>query len=158
MTQDILSSSTPKRVIATQEALSLISRLIQENKNADKNADKSHSQIIFVQSGGCCEGSVPICTLRSDFALGEADILISNIGGADFYLHQSMFQYYKSTQLIIDAKEGLGSEYSLEYGSGWKFELSLRLFSDEEIALLWAISSPQNNIDCHDFGITNSQQ
>lgn len=134
------SQTPPKRVIATQEALALISRLIQENNQKHnqetKNADKQSSQIIFVQSGGCCEGSVPICTLRSDFALGEADILIGNIGGADFYLHQSMLEYYKSTQLIIDAKEGFGSEYSLEYGSGWKFELSLRLFSDEEIALL----------------------
>lgn len=131
------SQTPPKRVIATQEALALISRLMQ--KNAKENmAEKStqSSQIIFVQSGGCCEGSVPIFTLRSDFALGEADILIGNIGGADFYLHQSMLEYYQSTQIIIDAKEGFGSEYSLEYGSGWKFELSLRLFSDEEIALL----------------------
>lgn len=136
----VSSQTPPKRVIATQEALALISRLTQKNNQEhnqeNKNADKQSNQIIFIQSGGCCEGSVPICTLRSDFALGEADILIGNIGGADFYLHQSMLEYYKSTQLIIDAKEGFGSEYSLEYGSGWKFELSLRLFSDEEIALL----------------------
>lgn len=136
------SQTTPKRVIATQEALALISRLMQENtkqESASENMSQKStqgSQIIFIQSGGCCEGSVPICTVRSDFALGEADILIGNIGGADFYLHQSMLEYYQSTQLIIDAKEGFGSEYSLEYGSGWKFELSLRLFSDEEIAQL----------------------
>lgn len=116
---------TPKRVIATQEALALIEKLQKQN-----------GEIIFIQSGGCCEGSVPICALKSDFRLGESDKLIGDIGGANFYLHQSLLEYYKSTQIIIEATEGNGSEYSLEYGSGWKFVLNLRLFSDEEVALL----------------------
>ncbi|MGX2971498.1 DUF779 domain-containing protein [Helicobacter sp. T3_23-1059] len=116
--------ATPKRIIATKEALSLI-----------KNLQSQNGEIIFVQSGGCCEGSVPICTLKSDFMLGDCHILLGNIGGADFYLHQSLQEYYKSTQLIINAKEGNGNEYSLEYGSGFAFELNLRLFSDEEMAI-----------------------
>ena len=79
---------------------------------------------------------MPICALKSDFILGESHRLIGNIGGANFYLHQSLLEYYNSTQLIIDATEGNGSEYSLEYGSGWRFSLNLRLFSDDEVALL----------------------
>lgn len=117
--------ATPKRVIATKEALSLIENLQSQN-----------GEIIFVQSGGCCEGSVPICTPKSDFILGDCHILLGKIGGADFYLHQSLQEYYKSTQLIINAKKGNGNEYSLEYGSGFAFELNLRLFSDEEVAIL----------------------
>lgn len=117
-----------KRVIATQKALELIKKLQEE-----------YGEILFHQSGGCCDGSVPLCYQKGDFKVGENDTLLGYIGEAPFYIHYAQYEYYKHTQLIINAKEGNGSEYSLEYGSGEMFVLELRLFSDEEIQALQPI-------------------
>ena len=118
-----------KRVIATQKALKLIKKLQEE-----------YGEILFHQSGGCCDGSVPLCYQKGDFKVGENDSFLGYIGEAPFYIHHSQYEYYKNTQLIINAKEGNGSEYSLEYGSGEMFVLELRLFSDEEVQALQTTS------------------
>ncbi len=92
-----------ERVIATDAALTLIDRL-----------RKIHGSIFFYQSGGCCDGSAPMCYREDDFRLGNADILLGFIGGVPFYIHESQYAYWKHTQLIIDAIPGKGAEFSLD--------------------------------------------
>ena len=111
----------PEKVIATEAAVELIQKLKEENGN-----------IIFYQSGGCCDGSVPFCYLAEDFKIGENDLLLGQIGGVNFYIHKAQYEYWKFMQLIINAIEGNGSEYSLEYGMGKHFVVESRIFSDEE--------------------------
>ena len=115
----------PPRVIATDSALDLI-----------KDMQCANGEIIFYQSGGCCDGSVPYCYQKDDFKIGENDILLGLIGGVKFYIHKAQFEYWKHTQLIIDAQTGNGSEFSLEYGSGKRFVLVSRIFSNDEIERL----------------------
>ena len=93
----------PERVIATDAALSLIDHL--------KNI---HGSIFFYQSAGCCDGSAPMCYREEDFRIGNADLLLGIIGGVPFYMHQSQYDYWKHTQLIIDAIPGKGAEFSLD--------------------------------------------
>lgn len=115
-----------EHVVATANALELINKLKNE-----------YGELIFHQSGGCCDGSVPLCYEAKDFKVGSNDTLLGTIGGVPFYIHNTQLEYYKHTQLIIDAKKGNGSEYSLEYGSGEMFFLTLRLFSEEELEQLY---------------------
>lgn len=116
---------TTQRVVATPKALELISKLQGE-----------YGEIIFHQSGGCCDGSVPLCYEKGDFRIGENDVELGNLGGALFYMHHNQYDYYKHAQIIIDTQEGHGSEFSLEYGSGKRFVFELRLFTEEELKQL----------------------
>ncbi len=113
------------RVIATKEAIELIGKL-----------QKEYGEILFHQSGGCCEGSVPLCYKIDDFNIGSNDVELGELSGAKFYMAKSQYEYYKHTQIILEASNGNGSEFSLEYGSGSKFTFTLRLFNDEEISNL----------------------
>ncbi|WP_104722606.1 DUF779 domain-containing protein [Helicobacter mesocricetorum] len=117
-----------KQVIATQKALELIQKLKDE-----------YGELLFHLSGGCCDGSVPNCYQKKDFKVGAGDELLGEIGGVSFYIPKSHLEYYKHSQLIINAKEGYGSEYSLEYGSGEMFVLESRLLNDEEIQALQSV-------------------
>ena len=114
-----------KQVVATQKALELIQKLKDE-----------YGELLFHLSGGCCDGSIPNCYQKKDFKIGTSDECLGEIGGVPFYISKSHLEYYKRMQLIINAKEGHGSEYSLEYGSGEMFVLESRLFCEEEIKSL----------------------
>lgn len=115
----------PERVIATQATLDLIARLYGE-----------HGDILFHQSGGCCDGSTPMCFPRGDFLVGDNDVKLGEIGGAPFFIGAAQFEYWKHTQLIIDVVPGQGGMFSLDNGTGSRFLTRSRLFSDEELAAL----------------------
>ena len=110
-----------ERVVATDAALALIEQL----------KDK-HGPVMFHQSGGCCDGSSPMCYPDGDLLIGDADILLGEIGGAKFYMHKSQFDYWKHTQLIIDVVDGRGGMFSLEGVEGKRFLTRSRVFTSEE--------------------------
>jgi uncharacterized protein len=120
-------SAVPLQVTATPAAIELVDRLRAE-----------HGPILFHQSGGCCDGSSPMCYPQSDFLIGDRDVLLGEIGGVPFYISPAQFEYWKHTQLIIDVVEGRGGMFSLENGSGVRFLVRSRLFQDKEIAMLRA--------------------
>jgi hypothetical protein len=118
-------STNPERVIATPAALELIAQL-----------KARHGKILFHQSGGCCDGSSPMCFAEGDFLVGPDDVLLGSIGGAPFYMSPGQFEYWKYTQLIIDVVDGMGGMFSLENGSGRRFLTRSRVFNDDEVTLL----------------------
>jgi uncharacterized protein (DUF779 family) len=111
----------PERVVATQAALDFVASL--------RNA---HGDILFHQSGGCCDGSAPMCYPNGDFLVGDHDVLLGEIGGAPFYMSAAQFDYWKHTQLIIDVVPGQGGMFSLDNGTGKRFLTRSRLFDDAE--------------------------
>ena len=114
-----------ERVIATDAALELIEVL-----------KKRHGSIMFHQSGGCCDGSSPMCYEQGDLLLGDQDILLGEIGGSPFYMHKNQFDYWKHTQLIIDVVDGRGGMFSLEGVEGKRFLTRSRAFTKEELEKL----------------------
>ena len=119
--------SLPAQVIATLPALQLIERLRAR-----------HGPVLFHQSGGCCDGSSPMCYPVGDFIVGDRDVHLGEIGGAGFFIVASQFAYWKHTQLIIDVVPGRGGMFSLENGEGVRFLVRSRLFTDGEFAALQA--------------------
>lgn len=113
------------RVSASPEALKLIASLKAQ-----------HGDVIFHQSGGCCDGSAPMLFPRSDFPLGGADVKLGEIGGVPFYMSKSQFAYWEHTHLTIDVVKGNGGMFSLERPSGLRFLTRSRLYSDQEFQLL----------------------
>ena len=117
----------PLQVIATLPALQLIDTLRAR-----------YGPVLFHQSGGCCDGSSPMCYPVGDFIVGDRDVRLGEIGGAAFYISPSQFEYWKHTQLIIDVVPGRGGMFSLENGEGVRFLVRSRLFDDAEFAALRA--------------------
>ena len=109
------------RVSATAAALQLIQRL-----------QAKHGALLFHQSGGCCDGSSPMCFPRAEFLIGDADILLGQIGGQPFYISKAQFEYWMHTHLIIDVVPGRGGMFSLEGPVGLRFLTRSRLYTDEE--------------------------
>lgn len=122
-----MSTDIPLQVTATAPALALVAELRAE-----------YGSVLFHQSGGCCDGSSPMCYPQDDFIVGDRDVLLGTIAGAPFYISPSQFEYWKHTQLIIDVVEGRGGMFSLENGRGVRFLVRSRLFDDGEIAALQA--------------------
>ena len=120
------------RVIATDAALDMIETL-----------RKRHGPVMFFQSGGCCDGSTPMCYPAGDFNLSETDVYLGNINGAPFYMGLEQFAYWEHTQLIIDVVEGNGGMFSLDNGTGRRFLTRSRLFTDEEFRVLHAVKAEQ---------------
>ena len=112
---------TATRVSATPAALELIARLRAR-----------HGPLLFHQSGGCCDGSSPMCFPRTEFAVGEVDVLLGEIGEQPFYMSESQFEYWRHTHLIIDVVPGRGGMFSLEGPEGLRFLTRSRLYTDEE--------------------------
>ncbi|MEN2465787.1 DUF779 domain-containing protein [Ornithinibacillus sp. FSL M8-0202] len=110
-----------KRVIATDESLQLIEKL-----------KAIHGELLFHQSGGCCDGSSPMCYPRNEFRVGDSDILLGEIGDTPFYISRDQYNYWKHTQLIIDVVEGRGGMFSVEGPEGKRFLTRSRVFTEEE--------------------------
>ncbi|WP_022949183.1 DUF779 domain-containing protein [Methylohalobius crimeensis] len=127
-------AETPRRVIATEAALSLIEKL-----------KAKHGPLMFHQSGGCCDGSSPMCYPEGEFLVGDQDILLGEIGGCPFYIGKAQYGYWKHTQLIIDVVPGRGGMFSLEGPEGVRFHTRSRLFNDEEWRRLEAERHQQFN-------------
>ncbi len=118
-------SSPPPRVVATEGALALVARLRER-----------HGALIFHQSGGCCDGSSPMCYAEGDLITGDSDRLIGEIGGCPFFIGAAQFEYWRHTQLVIDVVPGRGGMFSLENGEGVRFLTRSRVFTDEEYLAL----------------------
>jgi uncharacterized protein (DUF779 family) len=116
-----------EKVIATETALALIESL-----------KKKHGELIFHQSGGCCDNSAANCYLPGELTIGAGDVLLGSIGGVPFYMSTSQYTYWKHTQLIIDVVDGHGGTFSLEGPEGKAFHTRSRLFTDAEWAELEA--------------------
>jgi len=120
-------AGVPEQVLATDAALALIEKL-----------EAKHGELMFHQSGGCCDGSSPMCYPRGEFIVGDQDVLVGTLAGTPFYMHQSQFEYWKHTQLILDVVKGRGGMFSLEGPDGVRFLTRSRVFTDDEIQALRA--------------------
>src|ERR1700754_1013500 len=120
-----INTDTPLQVIATPAAITLMEKLRQQ-----------HGELMFHQSGGCCDGSSPMCYPRGEFLTGDSDVLLGEIEGTPFYMSRPQFEYWKHTQLILDVVPGRGGMFSLENPEGVRFLIRSRVFSDDEIASL----------------------
>lgn len=118
-----------KRVIARQAAIDLINRLKSE-----------HGPLMFHQSGGCCDGSQPMCFPEGEFRIGGNDVCLGEIEGCKFYMHADQFEYWKHTQLCLSVSPGRGSSFSLEIPLGLRFIIESRLFTEEELLALAPVS------------------
>ena len=101
--------------------------------------------MLFHQSGGCCDGSAPMCFPANEFIVGTSDVRLGTIAGVPFYMSESQFEYWKNTQLIIDAVPGTGGMFSLEGPTGLRFLTRSRLFEDAEIA--WLADHPVSRVE-----------
>jgi uncharacterized protein len=117
--------TAPARVLATEPALALIAQL-----------QTKYGPLLFHQSGGCCDGSTPMCFAQGDYMLSPDDVCLGDIGGAAFYMSPSQFEYWQYTQLIIDVVPGMGGMFSLENGTGQRFLTRSRVFGEAELAAL----------------------
>ncbi len=111
-----------KRVDLTKEASSLIATLKEK-----------HGPLMFHQSGGCCDGSQPMCFEKGDFKIGGSDIKIGEIDGCEFFMSKDQYEYWKHTHLTIDVIPGRGSSFSLEIPLGFRFIVQSRLFTEAEL-------------------------
>lgn len=121
-----------ERVSATAKALALIAEL-----------EGRHGDLIFHQSGGCCDGSSPMCFPAGEFRIGGQDVLLGEIGGVPFYMSRSQFEYWQHTHLTIDVVPGRGSGFSLEAPEGVRFLTRSRIFSDDEVASLKPVTAAE---------------
>ena len=110
-----------ERVVATPEALALIEEMKVQ-----------HGEVLFHQSGGCCDNSAANCYLPSDLTIGSYDVNLGDVGGVPFYIGKLQYEYWKHTQLILDVIEGTGGTFSLEGNTGKAFHTRSRLFTDDE--------------------------
>ncbi|HEY4204193.1 MAG TPA: DUF779 domain-containing protein [Xanthobacteraceae bacterium] len=101
-----------------------------------------HGALQFHQSGGCCDGSAPMCYPLGDFKVGPQDVFLGEIAGCKFYIGAAQFEYWQHTQLIIDVVPGRGSGFSLEAPEGVRFLTRSRVFTDEEVNELAAAPPP----------------
>ncbi len=115
----------PLQVLATDSALALIERL-----------KMLHGDLLFHQSGGCCDGSSPMCFPRGEFMIGDSDVQLGEIGGTPFYMSKSQFEYWKHTELTIDVVPGRGGMFSLEGPEGLRFLTRSRMFTEDEYGKL----------------------
>ena len=115
------NAGTPLRVTATPAALELIEELKAE-----------HGPVMFHQSGGCCDGSSPMCYPVGDFIVGDGDVHLGQVGDADFFISRSQFEVWKHTHIMLDVVPGRGGMFSLENGRDVRFHVRSRLFTDEE--------------------------
>ena len=113
------------RVRATQAALDAVGRLV-----ADRGP------ILFFQSGGCCDGSLPICFAEGELTIGDRDVLLGQVGGSRFYIDARQHQVWKHTQLALDVGPGAPEGFSLPAGDDQHFVIRSRVFDAAELATL----------------------
>ncbi len=113
--------TTISRVKVTDEAMRVIGELRAK-----------HGGLMFHQSGGCCDGSSPMCYQAGEFLVGSSDVWLGEIDGCDFYMAKDQFEYWKHTELTIDVTPGRGASFSLEIPLGVRFITKSRVFTIEE--------------------------
>ena len=130
------ASNLPDRVQATPATVALIEKL-----------KIMHGPLLFHQSGGCCDGSAPMCYPRGDFKVGAQDVFMGVIGEQPFYMGRSQFEYWQHTQLLIDVVPGRGSGFSAEAPEGVRFLTRSRVYTESELDALDAAGPPPNGIE-----------
>ncbi|MGF7073367.1 uncharacterized protein (DUF779 family) [Mucilaginibacter sp. 3215] len=118
-----------KRVTITSEA----SKLIAEIKSR-------FGDLMFHQSGGCCDGSSPMCFEKGEFKLGGSDVKIGEVDDCEFWMSKDQFEYWQHTQLQLDITKGRGSSFSIEIPTGFRFMIHSRLFTEDELKDLEPVS------------------
>ena len=124
------------RVAVTADAAELLRRL-----------QAIHGDLVFHQSGGCCDGSAPMCYPRGDFRIGQRDVYLGTIADVPFYIGAQQFEYWQHTHLTIDVVPGRGSGFSVEAPEGLRFLTRSRLFTDAESEALGADGPPARGPD-----------
>lgn len=115
---------TIHRLTATSEALKVIEMLKNE-----------YGELVFNQSGGCCDGTAPMCYEKKDFHVPSRNIKMGEVGGCEFFIDKDQFEYFRYSQIVLDVKEekaAFGNSFSLEIDEGYQFITRSRIFSDEE--------------------------
>jgi uncharacterized protein len=116
------------RLTATAEALKVIEMLKRE-----------YGELVFNQSGGCCDGTAPMCYEKKDFHVPSHNVKMGEVGGCEFFIDKDQFEYFRYSQIVLDVKEekaAFGNSFSLEIDEGYQFITRSRIFSDEENRLL----------------------
>ncbi|MDP2069502.1 MAG: DUF779 domain-containing protein [Lutibacter sp.] len=111
-----------KRVTISPEATAVVNDL-----------KRKFGDLMFHQSGGCCDGSQPMCFEKGDFKVGNSDVCLGTIEDCEFWMSKDQFEYWQYTQLNIHITKGRGSSFSLEIPMGVRFLIQSRLFTDEEL-------------------------
>ncbi|MFA9210812.1 MAG: DUF779 domain-containing protein [Moraxellaceae bacterium] len=107
--------------------------ITKEASNVILQLKEKFGELMFHQSGGCCDGSQPMCFEKGDFILGSSDICLGEIDGCEFWMSKDQFEYWQYTHLTIDITPGRGSSFSLEIPMGLRFITKIRLFTSEEL-------------------------
>ena len=120
-------TQTPQRVAVTDAAASLVRDLARQ-----------HGPLMFHQSGGCCDGSAPMCYPIGMFITGPGDVLLGtmDVGLEDpveMYMSRSQFEYWKYTHLTVDVVPGRGAGFSVEGPTGLRFLIRSRMLDDAEL-------------------------
>jgi uncharacterized protein (DUF779 family) len=124
-------TSVIPRVLITEEAAAMVAKL-----------RAIHGPLMFHQSGGCCDGSAPMCYPAGEFRVGAQDVLLGEIAGCKFYIGANQFEYWRHTQLIIDVVPGRGAGFSVEAPEGVRFLTRSRVFTDAEVEALAEAGEP----------------
>lgn len=117
--------TTTKRVLISPAAAVVVDQLREQ-----------HGDLIFHQSGGCCDGSAPMCFPAGELIIGSEDVWVGRIHGCDFYMSNFQFEYWQHTQLTVDVTTGRGASFSAEIPLGLRFVIRSRLFQEDEYATL----------------------
>src|SRR5258705_12306531 len=125
-------AEAPSRALVTEAAAQLLRRL-----------QDRHGALMFHQSGGCCDGSSPMCYPDGEFIVGDRDVLLAvlDVGddGVPVWISGPQFEAWKHTQLVIDVVPGRGGGFSLEAPEGMAFLSRGRVYSEDEKALVEAV-------------------
>ena len=119
------------RVGITDKATAMVERLKVQ-----------HGPLMFHQSGGCCDGSAPMCYPAGEFRVGPQDVFLGEVADCRFYIGAAQFEYWRHTQLLIDVVPGRGAGFSVEAPEGVRFLTRSRVFTDQEVAELDAAGPP----------------
>ena len=117
-----------QRVAITQAAAEVVERLKEEN-----------GDLVFNQSGGCCDGTAPMCYAKSDFYVPSRNVKLGELCGVEFFIDKDQFEYFRHSHITVDVKEekgAFGNSFSLEIDLGYQFITVSRIFTDEEYAQL----------------------
>ncbi|MEM6965398.1 MAG: DUF779 domain-containing protein [Bacteroidota bacterium] len=119
-----------KRVLVSEAAIKVIDQLREE-----------HGELMFHQSGGCCDGSSPMCFPKGELMINDSDVWLGEIHGCEFFMSRDQFEYWKHTQLTVDVVPGRGASFSLEIPMGIRFVIKSRIYVDGEMEQLTPIKS-----------------
>lgn len=121
-------------------------KITAEAANVVDQLRAKHGELMFHQSGGCCDGSSPMCYPKGEFMVGSSDVWLGEVAGCDFYMAKDQFEFWQHTELTIDITKGRGASFSLEIPLGLRFVTKSRVFTSDEAVNLIAIHSGEKTV------------